>query len=103
MPILAMFSTFPVGKSESLAQDVAEVIKIIDKSGLEYQTTAMGTLIEGGWDDVMRLIKECHYKLRESSTRVNTRISIDDREKATGRLKGKVADIEKIIGREVRK
>jgi len=101
--MLAMFSTFPVGKSESLAADVAEVIKIIDSSGLDYQTTAMGTLVEGDWDDVMDLIKQCHLKLRESSARDNTKISIDDRQGAIGRLKGKIADVEKIIGREVRK
>lgn len=101
--MLAIFSTFPVDKGDSMAKDVAGVIDLIDKSGLDYQTTAMGTLVEGDWDEVMDLIKRCHHKLRENSKRVNTKISIDDREGATGRLKGKVADVEKFMGREVRK
>lgn len=101
--MLAIFSTFPVGKSESLSEDVAEVIRIIDDSGLECQTTAMGTLVEGEWDEVMALIKQCHYKLRESSSRVNTKISIDDRAGAKGRIKGKVASVEKHLGHEVKK
>ncbi len=41
--------------------------------------------------------------MRETSTRVNTKISIDDRQGATGRIKGKVEDVEKIMGREVQK
>jgi len=101
--MLAIFSTFPVGKSESLSRDVAEIIKIIDDSGIDCQTTAMGTIVEGEWDEVMELIKKCHFKLRESSTRVNTKISIDDREGATGRIKGKIASVEKHLGREIKK
>ena len=101
--MLAMFSTFPIDKGSALGKDVAGVIDLIDKSGLDYQTTAMGTLVEGEWDEVMSLIKKCHHKLRKNSKRVNTKISIDDREGAKGRLKGKVADVEKIIGREIRK
>ena len=101
--MLAIFSTFPVDTGQSLSKDVAGVIKLIDESGLDYQTTAMGTLVEGEWDEVMDLIKRCHQTLRKNSIRVYTKISIDDREGATGRLKGKVADIEKILGREVKK
>ena len=77
--MLAIFSTFPVGKSESLSRDVAEIIKIIEDSGIDCQTTAMGTIVEGEWDEVMELIKKCHFKLRESSTRVNTKISNTNR------------------------
>jgi len=101
--MLAIFSTFPVGKSESLSKDVAQIIKIIDDSGIDCQTTAMGTIVEGEWDEVMELIKKCHFKLREFSTRVNTKISIDDREGATGRIKGKIASVEKHLGREIKK
>jgi len=101
--MLAIFSTFPVGKSESLSRDVAQIIKIIEDSGIDCQTTAMGTIVEGEWDEVMELIKKCHFKLRETSTRVNTKISIDDREGATGRIRGKIASVEKHLGREIKK
>ena len=101
--MLAIFSTFPVGKSESLSQDVARIIKIIEDSGIDCQTTAMGTLVEGEWDEIMDLIKRCHDKLRETSTRVYTKITIDDREGAKGRLKGKIASVEKHLGREIKK
>ncbi|MCJ7644457.1 MAG: MTH1187 family thiamine-binding protein [Candidatus Aminicenantes bacterium] len=101
--MIAEFSVVPVGKGEELAELVAGVVDIIDRSGLPYQLTAMGTLVEGEWDDVLALIKECHFKMRRRGARVLTRISIDDRENAVDRLTGKVRDVEKVLGRELRK
>jgi uncharacterized protein (TIGR00106 family) len=101
--VIAEFSVVPVGKGEELAELVAGVVDIIDRSGLPYQLTAMGTLVEGEWDDVLALIKECHFKMRRQGARVLTRISIDDRENAVNRLTGKVRDVEKVLGRELRK
>ncbi len=101
--MIAEFSIVPVGKGEGLAKLIAGVMDIIDKSGLPYQLTAMGTLVEGEWDDILALIKECHFKMRRQEARVLTRISIDDREKAVNRLTGKVRDVEKALGRELRK
>ena len=63
----------------------------------------MGTLIEGEWDAVLGLIRECHLRMRRDFPRVLTRVSIDDREGAERRLEGKVRDVEKILGRTVRK
>ena len=101
--MIAIFSTFPINKGESLSAEVAKVIDAISKSGLPYQTTAMGTIVEGQWDEVMALIKKCHYLVRKSNNRVNTRISIDDRKGARGRISGKVESIEARLGRKVNK
>ena len=101
--MIAEFSVVPVGKGEELAELVAAVVDIVDRSGLPYQLTAMGTLVEGEWDVVLALIKKCHLKMRQHNARVLTRISIDDREKALNRLAGKVQDVEKALGRELRK
>jgi len=101
--VIAEFSVVPVGKGEELAELVAGVVDIIDRSGLPYQLTAMGTLMEGEWDVVLTLIKECHFKMRLQGARVLTRISIDDRENAVNRLTGKVRDVEKALGRELKK
>ena len=79
------------------------MIQLIDDSGLNYQTTAMGTLIEGEWDQVMALVKQCHMALRQSSRRVYTRLTIDDREGAKDQLTGKVASIETRLGKGIRK
>ena len=66
------FDDIPVGKDESLAELVAKIVDIIDVSGLPYKLTAMGTLVEGEWDDIHELIKECHFMMKRYSSRVMT-------------------------------
>ena len=100
--MLLEFSSFPAGQN-SLSGAVAKIIDLIDKSGLPYQTHALGTLVEGEWDDLMQLVKRCHMLLREDFDRVYTRITIDDRAGAKNRLTGKVESLEKKLGRNIRK
>ncbi len=101
--MIVEFSIIPIGKGNSLAELVAKVIDIVDKSGLPYKLTAMGTIVEGEWDEVMGLIKECHLEMKQNCGRVYTKISIDDRKGAKNRIEGKVRDVEKILGRELAK
>jgi uncharacterized protein (TIGR00106 family) len=100
--MLLEFSTYPANE-ESMADSVAKVIDMIDKSGLPYQTHALGTLVEGEWDELMDLVKKCHMKLREDFDRVYTRINIDDREGYSDRITGKVKEVEEALGRQVKK
>ncbi len=101
--VMAEFSVVPLDKGESVAGWIAEVIKLVDDSGIDYQLTPMATIVEGEMDEVMELIRSCHQKMREVSARVITTIKIDDREGAQGRLAGKVESVEKHLGRKVRK
>ena len=101
--MLAQFSVFPVGSKESLSKDVAKILDIIDRSGLSYQFTAMSTIVEGKWDDVMALIKKCRDSMRRSHGRVYVSIVIDDRKKAGKRLAGKVEAVEHILKRKLQK
>ncbi|HEX9902881.1 MAG TPA: MTH1187 family thiamine-binding protein [Acidobacteriota bacterium] len=97
------FSLVPLGRGDELAGPVAKLLDIIDRSGLPYKVTAMGTIVEGEWDAVFALIKECHSKMRQEAGRVLTHIAVDDREGATGRLEGKVSDAEGLLGRLLKK
>jgi len=97
------FSVVPVGRGDELAAPVARILDLVDKSGLPYQLTAMGTLVEGDWDEIMGLVRLCHEVLRGETVRVLTHIAIDDRPGATGRLAGKVRDVETTLGRALKK
>lgn len=101
--MLANFSVIPLGRGESVSKYVAKVIDIVDRSGLSYQLTSMGTLVEGGWDEVMEVIRKCHNTTRKLVPRVYTVITIDDRKGARGRLTGKVKSVERVLKREVKK
>ena len=93
--MIAEFKVVPVGSGESLSKYVAECVKIVDKSGLRYKLTPMGTIIEGDLDKVLEVIKACHLKVREMSDRVVTTIEIDDREGAKDEMHRKVQSVER--------
>ena len=101
--MLAEFSIVPIGKDVSLSKYVAKSLDIIDKSGINYRMNPMGTVVEGGWDEVIKLIKQCHDAMRMHSDRVVTSIKIDDRKGAKGALDGKIRSVEDKVGRELRK
>jgi len=101
--MLAEFSILPVGKGEGLSQYVSQIVKMVDESGLEYRLNPMGTVVEGDWEEVLGLIKRCHHRMRQFSARVITTISIDDREGAVGRIRGKIESVERALDREVKK
>ncbi len=101
--MLAQFSIIPVGKGSSIGDDIAKVLKIVDASGMPYKINPMGTVIEGTWDQVMKLIKKCHKTVMENGERVVTTISIDDRKGRPGRIDQKVRSVEKRLGKSLRK
>lgn len=92
--MIVEFDTYPLGKESGLGEEVAKVARIIQSSGLNYQLTAMGTIIEGDWDEVMETVKTCHHRLKKDHERIATHIKIDDHTGRTGRLEGKVKSVE---------
>ncbi len=92
--IVCEFSIVPLGKGESISSYVAECMRIVQGSGLAHQLTAMGTIVEGEWDEVMAVVAECHRAVRSRSPRVLTTVRLDDREGAEGRLESKVRSVQ---------
>ena len=101
--MLIEFRIVPIGTSSSLSARVAEVLDIVDSSGLPYKLTPMGTIVEGEWNALMRLVRECHRKMMKNEERVLTRILIDDRKGKTGRMDRKIRSVEKRLGRSLKK
>jgi uncharacterized protein (TIGR00106 family) len=101
--MLIEFSIIPIGVGSSIGDQLAEVLKIIDASGLPYKINPMGTVIEGEWDEIMKLIKKCHNTVMKTGERAITTISIDDRKGKPNRLDEKVKSIERRIGKPLKK
>ena len=51
------FSVAPMTAGESVAEQVAEAVRIVRESGLPNRTTSMFTEIEGEWDEVMPVVR----------------------------------------------
>lgn len=101
--MLASFSVVPLGVTGGVKSLVAEMLKIIDASDLDYSLGAMQTTVEGDAATVMATLLACHNRMLELAPRVLTHIAIDDRKGATGRLEGKVRDVEEVLGKPLRR
>ena len=101
--VLLEFSMFPLDKGDSLSQYVARSIDIIDRSGLAYQTHAMGTVLEGEIDQVLDVVRRCYEAMAADCNRIECSIKIDARKGKSGRLQSKVASVEEKLGRPIKK
>jgi uncharacterized protein (TIGR00106 family) len=99
--VLLEFSMTPMTKGESVSAFVARSLDIIDRSGLPYQLTPMGTIIEGEWADVMAVVTACFEAMRADCPRISTQIRIDYRAGPGGRLRSKVDSVQQKLGRKL--
>jgi uncharacterized protein (TIGR00106 family) len=84
-----------------MGEQVADAIELVEESGLDHQVTAMDTLVEGEWDEVMGLIRRCMEKMHEHSERVFCDIKIDDWRDKEGLLEDKVRSVEQAVGHQI--
>ena len=96
------FSIVPIGNGSSLSMQVAEILTIVSESGIKYKLHSMGTILEGDWDEIIRLIKKCHKKILKGSDRVLTNITIDDHKGRRGRITGKIKSVERKVGKKLK-
>jgi uncharacterized protein (TIGR00106 family) len=101
--VLLEMSITPLGKGESVSAYVAECVEIIDRSGLDYELHAMGTIVEGELDQVLDLMRRCIEQMATHSDRVTCAAKLDFRRGHDGRLKSKVASVEQKLGRSLHK
>jgi len=99
--VLLEFSMSPFAKGESLSPFVARSLDIIDKSGLPYQLTPMGTIIEGEWAEVMAVVTACFEAMQSDCERISTQIKIDYRAGPGGRIQSKIDAVEQRLGRKL--
>ncbi len=103
MSALVEFSMFPTEQTQSKSAFVARVLDIVDQSGLPYQLTPMGTIIEGeSVEQVLAVINRAYEELQKDCGRVYSSIKIDWREGPVGRLNNKTASVEAKLGRKLR-
>ncbi len=100
--VLLEFSMSPLGKGESVGKYVARSLDIIDKSGVEYRLNPMGTVLEGEWDDVFRVVRQCYERMKKDCHRISCSIKVDYRKGHKGRLSSKVASVERHLKRKIR-
>lgn len=88
-------SIVPLGLSTtSLSNQVASALQPLKESGLRYTLTAMGTIIEGEVEEVMRCVLKMHeVPFAKGAGRVYTTIKVDDRRDKPGTIEGKLRSV----------
>ena len=78
---LMHLTIIPLGtNSPSVGEYVADIQKVLEKSGFPYELTDMGTIIEGKTEDLLKLAKQLsELPFSRGVNRVLTQISLDDR------------------------
>lgn len=99
--VLLEFSIAPVGQGESVSAHVARVLDLIDRSGVAYQLTPMGTILEGEWPEVIGVVNQCFELLQAEFPRVALHMKVDYRAGPAGRLRSKTARVEERLGRKL--
>ncbi|MBN1498247.1 MAG: MTH1187 family thiamine-binding protein [Spirochaetes bacterium] len=97
MSAIADLTIFPLDKGESVSSYVAEAVKVVQTSGLEYQIGPMSTCFEGDWDTVIRVVKDCMDVMNNECSRVYMVLKVDYRSGIDHRMKGKVESLNRIL------
>lgn len=100
--VLLEFAMSPTGQGESLSAQVARVLDVIDKSGVAYQLTPMGTILEGEWDEVMAVVTACFRALQAECPRIGMNLKMDWRAGTESRLRSKISRVEEHLGRKLK-
>lgn len=99
MSVLLEFAIFPTDKGDSVSNDVSKVINMIRESGVSYQLTSMGTIIETNTlPEALGIVNKAYEILEPNSSRVYSTMSIDIQKNKNNRLRSKIESIEAKIG-----
>jgi len=105
--VLLEFSMFPTSSDcrdgASVSRYVSRIIDMIDSSGVPYQLTPMGTIVEtGSVEEALAIVQKAYDVLGRDCERVYSAIKLDIRKGKAGRLEGKIDSVQKALGRDVK-
>ena len=103
MSVLLEFAMFPTSdncrEGASVSKQVAKIIGAIDASGVSYQLTPMGTIIETEtMAEALEIIALAYEQVKDCE-RVYSSLKFDIRHNSENRLKKKIQSVEKHIGK----
>ncbi|KAH0596245.1 hypothetical protein MHUMG1_06106 [Metarhizium humberi] len=96
----ADFCLIPVGTGNvSVAEEVAQVQRVLEASGLKYTLHSAGTTVEGSWDDVMAAIGKAHAVVHQRGVvRVQSSMRVGSRTDKKQTAEDKVKRVEDLLG-----
>jgi len=94
MNVMVDLCVVPIGVGVSLSEYIAECERLIEGAGLESELHPYGTVIQGDWDAVFRVVKQCHERVHEMGVpRVFTTLKVGTRTDRTQTMTDKVDSV----------
>ena len=99
MSAIMNFAIFPIDKGDHVGEYVSKVVLHIKESGLSYQFSPMGTVIEADTvAELLQIVEQSYEILGPVSDRVYCTMNLDYSKTKTNRILSKTASIESRIG-----
>ena len=97
------FAIFPIDKGGHIGDYVSKVVEHIKNSGLNYQFSPMGTVVEAETvTELLKIVDDAYKILDPISDRVYCVMNMDSNKNKSGLIAKKTKSIENRIG-EIRK
>lgn len=98
MHVMVDLCLIPIGVGVSLSPYIAQCQRIIEAAGLDSQMHAYGTNIEGPWDEVMAVVKECHEAVHDmGAPRITSTMKFGTRMDKTQSMQDKVDSVNDLL------
>ncbi len=95
MNVIIDLCVVPLGVGLSVSKYVAACHEIINDAGLKSELHAYGTNIEGEWDAVFDVVKQCHEKIHGMGVpRITTTIKLGTRTDRDQTMADKVRSVQ---------
>jgi len=106
LSVLMEFSMFPTSdncrEGSSVSKQVSKIIDAIDKSGVAYKLTPMGTVVETKTMREALDIIELAYEQVSECDRVYSSLKFDIRKGKENRLVTKIESVERNLGKSIK-
>ena len=94
MNVIVDLCVVPIGVGLSVSKYVAACHEIINDAGLKSELHAYGTNIEGDYDTVFQVVKQCHEKIHDmGAPRITTTIKLGTRTDKDQTMKDKIISV----------
>jgi uncharacterized protein (TIGR00106 family) len=94
--VMMDFSVVSLGNGESMSDVVADALKIVKESGLDFKVNDMGTTVNGPLQDCIKVLENCTRELTHKYDRIYCISKFDSRsgkERAIGDKTRKARDL----------
>lgn len=100
MGAIMNFAIFPIDKGDHIGEYVSKVVQHIKDSGLKYQFSPMGTVIEAETvTELLKVVDDAYKIMDPISDRIYCIMNMDYNKNKSNMIKAKTESIEKRIGK----